>query len=98
MQYGRISYFFVHCVRLHLGRDAGYFEHTFAFVHWYAQSLDAISITAQRSHALMEYSSHFHRMTWEYILLVHRIFSLIAVAPNGPDKLVVILLPHKTTR
>ncbi|KAG2215595.1 hypothetical protein INT45_013953 [Circinella minor] len=58
---------------------------------------DVASITTQRSHGLMECCNHFHRMTLECILPVYRIFSPIAVAPNGPDKLVVIPLPRKTT-
>ena len=87
----------MHRVRLVQDCDSDYFDHTFAFVDWYAKSLDVASITAQRSHGLMEYCTHVHRMTWECILPVHRIFSPIAVAPNGPDKLVVIPLPRKTT-
>ncbi|KAG2212506.1 hypothetical protein INT45_000345 [Circinella minor] len=86
MRYGRITYFFVHRIRIHQGSNTGYFDHTFAFVNWYAKSTDIASIAAQRSHGLME-----------CILPIHRIFSPIAVAPNGPDKLVVIPLPRKTT-
>ena len=97
MRYGRIAYFFVHRIRLHQGDNTDYFDHTFAFVNWYAKSSDIASIAAQRSHGLMECCNHFRRMTLECILPVHRIFSPIAVAPNGPDKLVVIPLPRKTT-
>ena len=97
MRYGRIAYFFVHRVRLVQDCDSDYFDHTFAFVDWYAKSSDVASIAAQRSHGLMECCTHFRRMTWECILPVHCIFSLIAVAPNSPDKLVVIPLPRKTT-
>ncbi|KAG2215854.1 hypothetical protein INT45_013898 [Circinella minor] len=60
------------------GNNTDYFDHTFAFVNWYAKSADIASIVAQRSH-------------------VHRIFSPIAVALSGPDKLVVIPLPRKIT-
>ncbi|KAG2206921.1 hypothetical protein INT45_013403 [Circinella minor] len=97
MRYGRIAYFFVHRIRLHQGDNTDYFDDTFAFVNWYAKSSDIASIAAQRSHDLMECCNHFRRMTLECILPVHRIFSPIAVAPNGPDKLVVIPLPRKTT-
>ncbi|KAG2208566.1 hypothetical protein INT45_001523, partial [Circinella minor] len=97
MRYGRITYFFVHHIRLHQGDDTSHFGHTFAFVNWYAKSSDIPSIAAQRSHGLMECCNHSRRMTLECILPVHRIFSPIAVTPNGPDKLVVIPLPCKTT-
>ncbi|KAG2215330.1 hypothetical protein INT45_010128 [Circinella minor] len=97
MRYGRIAYFFVHRIRLHQGDNTDYFDHTFAFVNWYAKSSDIASIAAQRSHGLMECCNHFRRMTLKCILPVHRIFSPIAVAPNGRDKLVVIPLPRKTT-
>ncbi|KAG2203688.1 hypothetical protein INT45_005026 [Circinella minor] len=97
MRYGRIAYFFVHRLRLHQGNNTDYFDYTFAFVNWYAKSSDFTSIAAQRSHGLMECSNQFRKMTLKCILPVHRIFSPIAVAPNGPDKLIVIPLPRKIT-